>query len=139
MEIFLFLIFFVSLWLTVVFLLTKLSGWDKLAERYGDRQPFQGKIFHFYSGYVGLVRYKGTINIGINLVGLYLNPSVLFRLNYPPILIPWHEINGCVEKKFLLMKYCIFNVGYPKITTIKLPSKIFSLHPEILAQLLKQS
>lgn len=138
MEIFSFLIFFVGIWLAVLFLLTKLSGWDKLAEKYGDRQPFQGKIFHFCTAYIGSVRYKGAINIGVSVAGLYLNPFALFRLNYPPVLIPWHEINGFEEKKFWLMKFYVFNVGYPKITTVKLPSKVFSLHPEILEKLLRQ-
>lgn len=137
-EILLFLFFFVGLWLTVLFLLTKLSGWDKLAEVYGDRQPFQGKVFHFCSAYIGSVHYKSVINIGVSEAGLYLNPLMIFRLSYPPVLIPWNQINGFEEKSFWLMKYYIFNVGYPKITTIKIPSKIFTVYPEILAQLLKQ-
>ncbi|NJN71712.1 MAG: hypothetical protein HC799_02285 [Limnothrix sp. RL_2_0] len=138
MEIIVFLIFFVSLWWLVLFLLTKLSGWDKLAERYGDRQPFQGQIFHFCSAYIGPVRYKSAIDIGISEAGIHLNPFIIFRLSYPPVLIPWHQISDFEEKSFWLMKYYVFNVGDSIITTIKVPSRVFTVHPEILAQLLKQ-
>ena len=137
-AIILFLIFFISLWSTIVFLLSKLSGWDKLAEKYGDRQLFQDQIFHFCSLYIGSVRYKSAINIGVSEAGLYLNPLIVFRLSYPPVLIPWNHISDFEEKSVWLMKYYVFNVGYPTITTIKMPSRVFTVHPEILAQLLKQ-
>jgi hypothetical protein len=118
-----------------LFVLIKVSGWDQIATMYPYCETFQGKIFRFSNGYIGITHFSGSLDIGINQEGLYLKPFFLFRLHYPPALIPWSEISRFEEQGIWWMKFYCLDVGRPKIRTVKLPSKVFSLYPEIVARL----
>ncbi len=131
----LYIIIFISLPLIVLFLLTHLSGWHKLAEKYGYQATFSGKKFSMCTGFVGMVRYKNCLTIGVSQEGLYLNVFFVFRLGYPPLLIPWSDISRFEEKKQWWLTYYLLDVGYPKLTSLKLPARIFTTHPEILERL----
>ena len=48
-------------------------------------------------GYVGWIRYKGTLNVGITPEGIYLSVIPVFNLGTPPLLIPWQAIDR-IEK-----------------------------------------
>jgi hypothetical protein len=118
-----------------LFVLIKVSGWDQIATMYPYRSTFQGKIFKFSSAYLGTTQFKGSLDIGINHEGLYLRPFILFRLHYPPALIPWSDVSRFEKKKIWWMDFYCLDLGRPKIRTLKLPSRLFSLHPEIVARL----
>ena len=130
-----FLFFFIILAINI-FIFIKVSGWDKLATKYGYPQPFTGSVAWMSTAYIGSIRFRNCIGIGISPKGLYLNPFVLFRVSYPPILVPWQEVSRFEIRKgvFGLGQYYVLDIGFPRIRTVKLPSRVFSKHPEIVQQ-----
>ena len=129
--------FFVLFFIAIVFALIKISGWDKLSKKYAYHAKFQGKLFRIVTAYVGIVRYRNSISIGISTHGLYLNPFPIFRLGYPPVLIPWREISHFeIKKGFLgIGHYYLLHIGSPKLTTVTLPPRLFKAFPGIVEHL----
>ena len=118
---------FIAILAVNLFLFLKLSGWDKLARKYGYHQKFQGKIFRMTTAYIGALRYRNCISVGVSPQGLYLSPFVLFRLGHPPIFVPWGEVSHFEEKQgvFGIGKYYALDIGFPKIRTVKLSPRVF--------------
>ncbi len=104
--------------------LSKTSGWQKLAEVYPARTPPSGQKFNTY-GAVGKVRYKGCLYVFVSHDGLYISVMLLFSIGHKPLFIPWSAIHNKQPKKILWREVVEFNVGYPCITTMQLPKKIF--------------
>jgi hypothetical protein len=122
-------ILFPLLWYGVSLLLAKLSGWDKLADRYkrDDSVPASGiKMFHLRSGFVGSVNYKSCLSIGISDHGLMLAVFFPFRIGHPPLCIPWHEFSRVSERRGMLYSTTIAAVGRPTIVQLTLPGWVRS-------------
>ncbi|OKH18454.1 hypothetical protein [[Limnothrix rosea] IAM M-220] len=132
---------FVGIFIVVLainlFLFIKFSGWDKLAQKYGYHRKFQGKTTWMTTAYIGIVRYRNCIDIGVNAEGLYVSPFVLFRLGYPAIFVPWGDISRFEKKQgiFGLGQYYALDVGVPKIRTLKLSPRVFRDLPEVVDRL----
>jgi len=56
------------------------------------------------------VSYNNCVTIGVTDAGLYLAPFLLFRFLHPPLLIPWRDITGCQEGRFLWSQWSEFEV-----------------------------
>jgi hypothetical protein len=76
------------MWLTVHGVLSVVSGWWMLARRYRTRSTSPPGARHFVSGSLGLVRFRSMVTVGHSSEGLYLAVMLLFRLFFPPLLIP---------------------------------------------------
>lgn len=72
-------------------------SWLSLAKLYKTNQAPPHNIRHRKHGYVGWIRYKGTLNVGITPEGIYLSAIVIFNIGTPPLLIPWKAIDR-IEK-----------------------------------------
>ena len=66
--------------------------WNDLAKLYRTNEPAPANLSRFQHGSVGLVYYKGTLNVGVTPQGLYLSIFPLFNFGLPPLLIPWSAI-----------------------------------------------
>ncbi|MEH2162753.1 MAG: hypothetical protein V7K38_17435 [Nostoc sp.] len=66
--------------------------WNRLAKLYCTKEAPPQNFYRMQSGSVGLVHYKGTLNIGITSEGIYLSIFFLFRFGLTPLLIPWSAI-----------------------------------------------
>ncbi len=132
-----FIALFIAILAINLFLFIKLSGWDKLAQKYGYHSQFSGKLTRMTTAYIGMVRYRNCISIGVNAQGLYISPFALFRLNYPPIFVPWGDISRFEKKPgiFGLGQYYALDIGFPKIRTVKLSPRVFRDAPEIVDRL----
>ncbi|AFY37659.1 hypothetical protein Lepto7376_1307 [[Leptolyngbya] sp. PCC 7376] len=132
-----FVFIFILILAVNLFLFIKLSGWDKLAQKYGYHSKFQGKTVRMTTAYIGMVRYRNCVSIGVNAQGLYVSPFELFRLGYPPIFVRWEEISRFEKKQGILGlgQYYALDVGNPRIRTIKLSPRIFRDFPEIVDRL----
>lgn len=85
------LFFVFPFWMCFVFFaLSKLSGWSKLAAKYGAADRPIGETFDFQSGKVGQVNCRGVLTIIVNAEGLYLETVPIF---HPPLFIPWRELH----------------------------------------------
>ncbi len=87
-----FVAFFVALWCFVLWLISWVSGWRRLADRFGATVEYGGDIVTFVSARIGLANYNGTLTVGASDQGLYLVPIRIFRPFHRPLLIPWIEI-----------------------------------------------
>jgi len=89
---------FIGLWAFVMFLLSRVSGWNQLARYYAYDGPAPQTLRRGQSASIGLstwfpVRYRATLNVGAGDGALYLRPMVLFRLFQPALSIPVSEIS----------------------------------------------
>lgn len=85
-----FSIFSVSLWSGIVFLLSYLSNWQKLAVRY--QTSFFPEDVRWCSALINRCRYSGTIRYAVSETGLYLRTAKLFTLGHKPLFIPWDKM-----------------------------------------------
>ena len=91
---FIFLAFF-GTWLLVIFFISRVSGWARLAESYRTEQPFLGQLIRFQAAqFRKATNYNGCLNFGGDPQGMYMVPMLIFRLFHPPLLIPWEEITA---------------------------------------------
>lgn len=100
--IFAFFLFFSILWSSIVFLISRLSGWATLANYYATtNREFEGKLFRFRSGSFGFQsNYSGIMHYGISKSELFLDLFVLYRIGHAPLRIPLEEIHA-QEKTFI--------------------------------------
>ena len=108
---------FVGIWLLVMFLLSRLGGWHRLAYRYRLSSTFSGKVWRFQSGRFNWAAYNNCLSVGANGKGLYLAPLFLFRFGHPPLLIPWGDIT-VEKKKFLAWTYS--DLLFPGVPGVRL-------------------
>jgi len=88
----LFGIFFFGMWCVALLVLSKLSGWSKLAGRFGLKGAFRGRTWRFRSARMNAVSFGAVLSIGAGKEGLYLALILPFSLFNKPLLIPWSEI-----------------------------------------------
>ena len=80
----------------VVFLISRASGWSKLAETYPFRGKFpQPKIWMGYAVFRGWIGYNGAVIVASDDRGLYLRAfPVILSFCHAPIFIPWSEVRA---------------------------------------------
>lgn len=89
-----FVVLFPLFWISVFWLLSRLSGWGRLAESFPHRFEPTGDILLFASARVGWVDYSAALILGVGEEGLYLVPMWLFRPFHAPVLVPWTQIEA---------------------------------------------
>jgi hypothetical protein len=76
------------------------------------------------------MNYGLCLTVVVGSAGLYLKVVPLFRLGHPPLLIPWADIHGLREKRFLwLWRLVEMQVGTPAIATLTLPFHLIEQRP----------
>ncbi len=118
-----FTVFFVSLWVFVLFIISLVGGWARLATCYRAPGPFEGPQWHLQSGHLSLTRYKGVLTFGADREGLYLATFLLFRISHPPLWIPWSEITMTESHRFLFMHMALTFAQVPGVT-LYIPRRI---------------
>jgi hypothetical protein len=104
-------LFFAGTWVGVSALLSRLSGWSALAERYPAADEPEGERVVWTSAQLGGVSFRSCLNATLAASGLYLVPARLFRLFMPPILIPWSDIRFEGFTKVLFFQLACFRLG----------------------------
>ena len=92
-----FVAFFTLLWCFVLWIVSWVSGWRRLAEHFGTAFEFRGDVVAFVSARIGIANYSGMLTVGASEEGLYLVPIRIYRLFHRPILVPWTEIAADVR------------------------------------------
>jgi hypothetical protein len=88
-----FFVFIPLIWILVVFLVARLSGWRELADAYPLSTDFTGRKLQFQSAnFRWGSNYTGIVQIGADPQGLYLSVFIPFRPGHPPIFVPWGDI-----------------------------------------------
>src|SRR5262245_55938881 len=102
------LVLFPILWVGLLNLLARMSGWSRLATTYRYRGRFEGFRKRFVSGHLvggaffGLpCNYGSCLTLGSNAQGLYLAVLAPFRPGHPPLFIPWRDVTARLEQRWL--------------------------------------
>ena len=115
---------FGGMWCGVLLLLSRLSGWHRLAQHFAsDRLP-DGTRFQWQSGYLGLISYRHCLNITVAANGLHLAVSLPFRIGHPNLLIPWQAIGPRSDERFFWHSLSRMEIGRPALATLKLPASV---------------
>ena len=94
-------IFFLVLWVLVNLIISRLTGWARMASHYPVMGAFTGKIWRFQT--IGTRRgmgYKGSTNVGADSRGLHLSLFFIFRFGHPAIFVPWRDITITEKQVF---------------------------------------
>jgi hypothetical protein len=118
------LLFFPALWCAITWLLSRVSGWQRLAEAFPARTEPSGRRI-IASGTVGWVGYRGCLYVHVAPEGIFLSVMWLFSLGHRPLFIPWKAIHNRQTRRFLWKETVKFDVGMPCIATMQLPKKVF--------------
>ena len=90
-----------ALWVGILWIVARTSGWLTLSERYAAEVPFNGKRCRCRTIYLlngsKQAKYKGSIKLKVNEEGLYLRPILLCRVYHPSLYIPWTDISKTTE------------------------------------------
>jgi hypothetical protein len=117
----------------LLWLIGKLSGWQKLARLYPLTKQPVGKSWHWQSAKLGWwAQYNGALTFVVDDAGLACSICSLFRSGHPPIFIPWSEMTLAEppsEKQPIPLKV---NVGQPVVVTLTLPKAVMT---EVLPRL----
>jgi hypothetical protein len=116
-------------WVFVLWLLSELSGWRRLATVYRAQHVPNGKRFPMQTGKIGDNWYKGCLTVYTSGEGLYVSLWPTFRFREPPLFIPWSGVRDRREKRWLLSRLVEFDVGSPRVGTIRLSPSIFHEAP----------
>jgi hypothetical protein len=92
--------------------------WNRLAKLYRTKEAPLQNFSRMQSGSVGLVYYKGTLNVGITPQGIYLSIFPLFGLGLPPLLIPWSAIRKIEPANQLFIERFRLYLCSPKVKLI---------------------
>jgi hypothetical protein len=123
-------IFFIALWSAIVFLMSVLGGWSRLARTYRtDEQPGGGKTISHVTGMVGIASYKKVLSITTNERGMFIEIRRVFRICHPTLFIPWSDIHNAHKVTLFYWDYVAFKVGDPAIASMRLPQQIFDGSP----------
>ncbi|MBE9000041.1 hypothetical protein IQ274_17820 [Nostoc sp. LEGE 12447] len=111
-----YIVFFTFSTIVMIFLFR--HDWNRLAKLYRTKEAPPSNFFRMQSGSVGLVYYKGTLNVGITPQGIYLSIFPLFGLGLPPLLIPWSAIRKIEPANQLFIERFRLYLSSPKVKLI---------------------
>lgn len=120
-----FLVIFPTFWCFVVWLLSQIGGWSRLAQRYSaEGRLITGTRHSGLTGMVGVVSYRGVLTLHVDRDGFFLEVMWLFRIAHPRLFVPWTEITGRKPRQVLWWKAETLSIGNPVIATITLPADL---------------
>lgn len=110
---------FIGIWIVVMIISAKLSGWQTIARYYRSDSPFNGVRFRSQSAGMRFgTNYNGLLTVGVNRMGLYLSVLFLFRIGHPHLFIPWRDITMTERKKFVMRQVVLQFARCPTISFI---------------------
>jgi hypothetical protein len=116
-------VFFIAMWLAVTTLLSFVSGWFALMQRYPDQKESPILRLKGLSGSLGFVGMRSILNISVCPSGLRLGMMRIFGPFSRPFFIPWNDLQVTRTQQFF-QKVAKISLGQPKISTLTLSSHI---------------
>jgi hypothetical protein len=97
-----FYVVFPIIWIAICIILSRMSGWHKLAQKYLRIDFVSGEKWRFRSAKLRYsVGYNSCVNFVANREGLGISIFFVFRVGHPPLFIRWTDIAISKETKFL--------------------------------------
>jgi hypothetical protein len=115
---------FVLFWMALLELLSRASGWKRVAQRYRALTVPEGQKFSMQHCAFGWADYNGCVTIIVAPEGVYLALWPPFRLSHPPLLIPWSALHVLKVKPTGWVKEVKLAIDDPPLARLTLPYKI---------------
>jgi hypothetical protein len=122
-------IFFIALWVGIVMLMSLIGGWRRLARLYRAERPAGGNATPYVTGMIGMARYKRLLTVTTNENGMFIEIRWIFRIGHPPLFLPWRDIRNARKIHLFYWEFVGFDIGNPKVASMRLPSQIFDRTP----------
>lgn len=95
----------ILLWMGIIWLVGRISGWARLAESYRAQLPTSGQHWSFQTAYMRFWSHYGScLTFAADPHGLGISIFLLLRIGHPSLFIPWDEIS-VRPVKFLFISY----------------------------------
>jgi hypothetical protein len=118
-----FVLAFPLLWFAVTTILSFLSGWFRLVERYPNRDEIPIVTLANQSGSLGLVSMRGILKLGVCTSGLRIGIMVIFGPFCPDFLVPWNEITVTRSDRYF-WKVAKLSFGQPSNGNLKVFAEV---------------
>ncbi len=102
---------FAGMWVGVSYLLSRMSGWRALSQRYPAVAEPVGERLIWASAQLGGVSFRSCLNMTLSPAGLYMVPARMFRLFMPPLLIPWSDVRFAGFPKVFFFEFACLRLG----------------------------
>ncbi len=100
----------ITIWVLGLWLCSCLCNWGKLSSLYRCDEEIYDRLYRFQVASVGLVNFNGMFEVGLSDHGVYMRPVVIFRLFFPPLLIPWSNLELCKSRTFFGWESICFRI-----------------------------
>ncbi len=88
-----FAIGFPVIWISIVYLISRIGGWSELATHFEYDGPAPGEVFHWCSARLRfLCNYSNCLTITLSETGIHLKTLIFFRVGHHPLFIPWAAV-----------------------------------------------
>jgi len=112
-----FIIWFSSIWIAVLTLLSIIGGWKALSTlnpvKPADRNIHDAR-YSMSSLKLGLINYRSCVNVFFTETGIIFDIMKIFSIMHKPVFIPYNKISGAAAGKFF-STYAEFKVDGKKI------------------------
>ena len=99
-------VYFAGIWCAVLWLLSHIGGWAKIAESYATTSRPEGVHCRGRSLQISpFANYSSCLNATVSPQGIYMIPFAIFRLGHRPLLIPWSCVGSLEEESFFVRFY----------------------------------
>jgi hypothetical protein len=90
----------IALWILILTLVARASGWAALAAVYRLPESFDGQRWHFQTAQMRwATNYGNCLTVGASPRGLYLAILFPFRPGHPALLVPWADISVSMRQR----------------------------------------
>ena len=118
-----FLVVFPLFWFAVAMLLSFLSGWFGLMERYPDRPESALAVLANQSGSLGVVSMRRVLKLSVCPSGLRVGIMRIFGPFSRDFFVPWDEITVTRGDRFI-QKVAKLSLGRPPVGNLTLPAEV---------------
>lgn len=118
-----FVLAFPLLWFAVTMILSILSGWFRLVERYPNRNEIPIATLANQSGSLGLVSMRGILKLSVCASGLRIGIMRIFGPFCRDFLVPWNEITVTRSDRYL-WKVAKLSFGRPSNGNLKVFAEV---------------
>lgn len=95
-----FLVVFPVFWICVVWLISRLSGWSRLALKYAAVRPASGEVFGLVSARLRLFSsYGNCLTVTVSGSGIHIATWGVFAFGHRPLFLPWDAMARLIQRR----------------------------------------
>lgn len=123
----LFVVVFPMLWCFVTFLLSRVGGWARLAERYGTGIEMPTTEHSFEYARMGIVNYRGMLLVAFDEGSMWLDVLPVFRVGHRRLRIPLKDISEQSRGSFFGFGFARLRIA--DVLEMKLRDRVWDERP----------